>query len=138
MDLTFAVIHNLVKENGEITQCDISMGKAVAHLTGSYDAHGKVTSVNLKLNGQGMPVDDLEAMLPAVGVDVTPEGNVKGGNLNVTMASSGPVDKLVTTGTVKHGEYDTGRLQPGIEAVGHFGPVRKEHRQRHHDSEFQL
>ena len=42
------------------------MGKAVAHLTGTYDAHGKVTSVNLKLNGQGMPVDDLEAMLPAL------------------------------------------------------------------------
>ena len=58
VDLTFAVVHNLVKENGEITQGDVSMGKAVAHLTGSYDAHGKVTSVNLKLNGQGMPVDD--------------------------------------------------------------------------------
>jgi AsmA protein len=101
VDLTFAVVHNLVKENGEITQGDVSMGKAVAHLTGSYDAHGKVTSVNLKLNGQGMPVDDLEAMLPAVGVVLPPKATLKGGNLNVTMASSGPVDKLVTTGTVR-------------------------------------
>ena len=72
------------------------MGKAVAHLTGTYDAHGKVTFVNLKLNGQGMPVDDLEAMLPAVGVMLPPKATLKGGTLSTTMAIAGPVDKLVT------------------------------------------
>ena len=77
------------------------MGKAVAHLTGSYDAHGKVTTVNLKLNGQGMPVDDLEAMLPAVGVILPPKATLKGGDLNLTTSSTGAVDKLVTTGSVK-------------------------------------
>src|SRR5207247_5956746 len=68
VNLTFAVAHDLAKETGQISQGDISMGKAVAHLTGTYDAHGKVTSVNMKVNGQGMPVDDLETMLPALGV----------------------------------------------------------------------
>ena len=53
----FTVVHNLVRETGNITRGDISMGKAVSHLTGTYDAHGKVTSVNLKLNGQNMPVE---------------------------------------------------------------------------------
>jgi AsmA protein len=101
VDLTFAVVHNLVKQTGDVTQGDIRMGNAVAHLTGTYDAHGKVTTVNLKLNGPNMPVDDLEAMLPAVGVMLPPKATLKGGNLNVTMASAGPVDKLVTTGTVR-------------------------------------
>ncbi len=101
VDLTFAVVHNLEKETGELAQGDVSMGKAVAHLTGSYDAHGKVTTVNLKLNGQSMPVDDLEAMLPAVGVVLPPKATLKGGDLNLTTSSVGPVDKLVTTGSVK-------------------------------------
>lgn len=101
VDAKFNVVHDLVKETGDITQCDISMGKAVSHLTGTYDAHGKVTSVNLKLNGQGMPVDDLEAMLPAVGVVLPPKATLKGGDLNITANSTGPVDKLVTTGNVK-------------------------------------
>jgi AsmA protein len=77
------------------------MGKAVAHLNGTYDAHGKVTSINLKLNGESMPVDDLEAMLPALGVILPPKSTLKGGTLNTTMTVSGPVDKLVTVGTVK-------------------------------------
>jgi len=101
VQLNYAVVHNLKKEAGQITQGDVSMGKAVAHLTGSYDAHGKVTSVNMKLNGQDMPVDDLEAMLPALGVVLPPKATLKGGNLNTNLSIVGPVDKLVTTGTVR-------------------------------------
>ena len=101
VDVKFNVVHDLVKETGDITQGDIAMGKAVAHLTGTYDAHGKVTTVNLKLNGPGMPVDDLQAMLPAVGVTLPTNAKLTGGDLNVNANSSGPVDKLVTTGNVK-------------------------------------
>jgi AsmA protein len=101
VDVKFAVVHNLAKETGDIRQCDIAMGKAVAHVTGTYDSHGKVTSVNLKLNGPNMPVDDLEAMLPAVGVILPPKATLKGGTLDVAMNSAGPVDRLVSTGTVK-------------------------------------
>ena len=99
--LNYAVTHNLTKENGSITQGDVNIGKAVAHLTGTYDAHGKVTSVNLKLNGPGMPVDDLEAMLPALGVVLPPKSQLKGGTLNTNLDIVGPVDKLVITGSVK-------------------------------------
>jgi AsmA protein len=48
-----------------------------------------------------MPVDDLEAMLPALGVILPPKSTLKGGTLNTTMAIEGPVDKLVTVGTIK-------------------------------------
>jgi AsmA protein len=99
--VTYSVMHNLAKQTGTIPQCEIAMGKAVAHMTGSYDAHGKVTSINLKINGQGMPVDDLEAILPAVGVILPPKATLKGGTLATTMAIAGPVDKLVTVGNVK-------------------------------------
>jgi AsmA protein len=101
VDVTYTVVHNLAKETGSIPQCEIAMGKAVAHVTGTYDAHGKVTSLNLKLNGQSMPVDDLEAMLPAIGVILPPKSTLKGGTLETNMSIEGPVDKLVTVGTVK-------------------------------------
>lgn len=101
VNVKYAVVDNLVKETGDITQCDVSMGKAVAHVTGTFDTHGKVTAVNLKLNGPNMPVDDLEAMLPALGVTLPPKATLKGGTLSVTADSTGPVDKLVTTGNVK-------------------------------------
>lgn len=101
VQVNYTVNFDLAKQTGTIPQCDITMGKAAAHLTGTYDAHGSVTSVNLKLNGQGMPVDDLEAMLPALGVVLPPKSQLKGGDLNTEMAIVGPVDRLVTTGTVR-------------------------------------
>jgi AsmA protein len=101
VQVTYTVQHDLAKETGTIPQCEIAMGKAVAHLTGTYDAHSKVTSVNLKVNGPGMPVDDLEAMLPALGVILPPKSSLKGGTLSTTMAIAGPVDKLVTVGNVQ-------------------------------------
>jgi AsmA protein len=101
VQLQYAVVHNLAKESGELTEGNLTMGKAVAHLTGSYDAHGKTTSINMKLNGQGMPVDDLEAMLPALGVVLPPGSTLKGGTLTTNLELSGPVDKLVTTGTIR-------------------------------------
>lgn len=101
VDVKFSVVDELVQQTGEIQECDVLMGKAVAHLTGTFDTRGKVTVVNLKLNGPNMPVDDLEAMLPAVGVTLPPNASLKGGVLNVEMNSAGPVDKLVSTGSVK-------------------------------------
>jgi len=101
VDVNFAVVHDLKREAGTITRCDVAMGKAVSHLTGTYDVHGKVTTVNMKLIGQGMPVDDLEAMLPALGVVLPPKATLKGGDINTNLVIVGPVDKLVTTGTVQ-------------------------------------
>jgi AsmA protein len=101
VELQYAVTHDLLKESGVLTQGDLSMGKATAHLTGSYETHGATTSINMKLNGQGMPVDDLEAMLPALGVVLPPGSTLKGGTLNTNLAIVGPVNTLVTTGTIR-------------------------------------
>jgi AsmA protein len=121
--LTYVVVYDLAKETGEITQGDVAMGKAVAHLTGSYDAHEAVTSVDLKLIGQGMPVDDLEAMLPALGVLLPPKATLEGGDVNTNLAIVGPVDKLVTTGDVRMenssiANFDLGSKLSSISALG--------------------
>jgi hypothetical protein len=62
---------------------------------------GDTTSVNMKLDGQGMPVDDLEAILPAVGVVLPTGSQLKGGTLAVNLDAVGPLNKLVATGTVR-------------------------------------
>ena len=101
VDVKYAVQHDLAKESGELTQGDVSIGKALAQLTGTYRMEGPTTLVSMKLNAQGMPVDDLEPMLPALGVVLPSGSQLKGGNLSTTLAISGPTDKLVITGPVK-------------------------------------
>ena len=101
VQVEYSVTHNLAKQEGTLTSGEVSMGKAVAHLSGTYNAHGATTSVNMKITGQGMPVDDLEAVLPAVGVVLPPKSQLKGGTLEMTFSITGPVDKLVTAGAFK-------------------------------------
>ena len=101
IQIVFTVEHDLQSETGKLVQGDVAIGKALAKLTGTYDMHGDVTTVRMRLDGQAMPVDDLEAALPAVGVVLPTGSRLKGGNLSIDLTSVGPVDKLVSTGTVK-------------------------------------
>jgi AsmA protein len=59
-----------------------------------------MASIQMKLSGEGMPVGDLEGMLPAVGVTLPSGASLQGGTLAVNLALSGPVDKLTITGAV--------------------------------------
>jgi AsmA protein len=122
VEVTYTLVHDLRKETGSIPQCEIAMGKAVAHVSGTYDAHGKVTAVDLKLDAQAMPVDDLEAMLPALGVILPPKSTLKGGDLSTTMTIVGPVNELVTTGTIRLensslSNFDLGAKMSSISAL---------------------
>ena len=88
VDIKYAIVHDLQKQAGTISQAEISMGKALAQLSGTYQMQGNSTLVNLKLIGQGMPVDDLEAMLPAVGVVLPSGSSLKGGTLSTNLRSA--------------------------------------------------
>lgn len=101
LQLVLAVEHNLKNESGKLMQGDVAIGKALARLTGTYNMKSETTSVRTKLNGQAMPVDDLEAMLPALGVILPSGSKLKGGTLSVELESDGPLDKLVSTGWIK-------------------------------------
>jgi AsmA protein len=101
IQVVFADEHDLKQQSGKLTQGDISIGKALAKLTGTYDMKGETTSVRTRLNGQALPVDDLQAALPAVGVVLPSGSRLKGGTLALDLESAGPLDRLITTGTVK-------------------------------------
>jgi AsmA protein len=101
VQVKYAVEHDLHSQGGKLTQGDISMGKALAQLTGTYVKQGEATVLNMKLNGQGMPVDELEAMLPALGVILPSGSSLKGGTLSTALAIAGPTDKLVITGPLR-------------------------------------
>jgi AsmA protein len=131
VQLKYSVSYDLAKQSGTLTEGDVNMGKAVAHLSGSYDAHATPTTVNLKLEGQNMPVDDLEAMLPAVGVTLPPKSQLKGGTIAINFTVVGPVDKLVTAGTVRLQNsalagFSLGSNMSAVSALGGKGAGEKD------------
>jgi AsmA protein len=101
VEAVIAIEHDLQSQTGKILQADVTIGKALARLTGTYDMHGEATSIHTTLNGLAMPVDDLEAMLPAAGVTLPTGSRLKGGNISLQVDSTGPLNALVSTGWVR-------------------------------------
>jgi AsmA protein len=92
---------DLDKQSGTLTEGDISVGKAVAHLTGTFRTQGNTQVLNMKLDARDMPGDELEPMLPALGVVLPSGSKLKGGTLSAELGIVGPMDKLVITGPVR-------------------------------------
>ena len=97
----YTVDHNLRTQAGTLSQGDITMGKALAHLTGGYQAATTPVTLDMKLDGPGMSADELQAMLPAMGIVLPSGSQLRGGTLSVSDTIVGPADKLVITGPVK-------------------------------------
>ena len=97
----YATDYDLQKQGGTLTQGDVSLGKALAKLTGTYQSQGESTILNMKLNADGMPVDDLQTMLPALAIVLPSGSKLQGGTLSVNVGITGPVDKLVIVGPIK-------------------------------------
>jgi len=113
VSVKYAIDEDLAQEAGTITQGDIALGKSVARLTGGFQNQADTAVLNLKLNAPDMPVDELESMLPALGVVLPSGSKLKGGTLSADLAISGPLASLVISGPVrvsntKLAGFDTG------------------------------
>ena len=101
LSVKYGVTSDLNSNSGNLTQGDIALGKAVAALTGGFQTQGSTAVLNMRLNAPNMPVDELEAFLPAMGVTLPSGSKLKGGTLSADLAITGPADKLVITGPVR-------------------------------------
>jgi AsmA protein len=100
VNIDYNTEYDLRRQTGVLQQGDVHIGKALARLAGTYNTAGEQTTVQMKLNGQGMSVPDLEGVLPAVGVTLPSGASLQAGTLDTTLAISGPLDHLLITGPV--------------------------------------
>ena len=101
VEIDYDTNYVLKAQTGDLTQGDVHIGKALAHLTGTYNNAGDTPAIQMKLNGPGMPVPELEAVLPALGVILPSGTSLKGGTMDTSLAITGPVDRTAITGPVK-------------------------------------
>ena len=101
VEVAYDVTENLEARTGVLQDATVSVAKAEAHVTGAYHMQDTSTILAMKVNGQNMPVEDLEAMLPALGIELPSGSSLKGGMLTATLNSNGPLSQLVTTGSFR-------------------------------------
>jgi len=100
VEFDFNVDHDLRKRSGVLHAGKIHIGQALATLTGAYAQHGDSTVLNMDLSGPDMPVPQLAAMLPAMGVVLPAGASLDGGSASAKLSFDGPVGGLVTSGSL--------------------------------------
>ena len=122
LDVDYSTKYDLRKSSGVLNPSTIKIGTATAHLDGTYASKGEATDVDLKITGEGMPAKDLEAFLPAIGVNLPKGSSLTAGTLNTNLVVKGPTNKLVTDGTIglnnaKLSGFDLGSKMSAISAL---------------------
>jgi AsmA protein len=122
VNVDYATAYDMKKQTGVLKTGDVHIGSALAHLIGSYDTSGTTAKLDMKLNGSGMPVADLEGVLPAVGVTLPSGAALTSGSLNLSLTITGPVDKLVIAGPVDlaNGKLSGFNLKSKLGALSSF------------------
>jgi AsmA protein len=121
ISMKYTTTYELLKQTGQL-QGDVSVVKAVAKLSGGFDLHGESPTLNMKLNADNMPVEDLETLLPAFGLELPRGSSLQGGTLTADFTITGPVSQIVIAGPVKLANtklagFDMGSKLSAIEAL---------------------
>src|SRR5262249_38696693 len=96
----FSTKYDLRKDSGVLNPSTLKISNAAMHLNGTYQTGSEATVLNIKVDGQNMPVKDLQSFLPALGIQLPQAATRQAGTLNTNLNLTGPTNKLVTTGNV--------------------------------------
>jgi AsmA protein len=122
IEIAYDADYDLKRQAGAVKQGDVHIGKAAAHLTGTYGGKDEI-ALHMKLSGHQLPAPELEAALPAVGFVLPAGASIKEGTLDLDLAINGPLDRLVITGPIgmtnaRIKDFDLGSKMAAIAAFG--------------------
>jgi AsmA protein len=121
--INFDTGDDLVASTGVLNPSTVVIGNAKSNLSGTYKSVGDEFAVDMKVTGEGMPATDLEAFLPALGVNLPTGSKLTAGTMSDNLHLTGPTNKLVTDGTIglfnaKLSGFDLGSKLSSVAALG--------------------
>ena len=124
--IDYAIVHTLDPRTGQVSDLSIHTGSVVAHVNGSYRLTARAILLDLSLSAPGLPIDQLEQLLPAVGVHLPTGSSLKGGTLAANLAVTGPATAVTIKGPVEIDNsqlvgFDLGSKIQGINPFGGKG-----------------
>ena len=101
VDMAYTITHNLQTRSGQIEQLAINTGAVAVHVTGTYASPARGTTVSLHLSAPNLPINQVEALLPAAGVRLPSGSRLEGGTLTANLAIEGPASAPTISGPVQ-------------------------------------
>jgi AsmA protein len=107
VDISYTLNHNLESRSGQINDLGIRTGAVTVHVNGTYEMKSPQTTLALHLGAPNLPIDQVEALLPAFGVRLPNGSRLQGGTLTANLSINGPATAPTISGPV---EVDNTRL----------------------------
>ena len=101
VQVQFTLAQNEQAMTGQLQQGTITVGRAIINLNGTYQSSGPTTALNLKVNGNAVPIDEIVAFLPALGVHLPQGSQLRGGTLTTALTVSGSTANPSISGPVR-------------------------------------
>ena len=123
INIDYTISHDLEARAGKVSDIVLHTGPVVAHVKGGYRLTPKAIVLDFHLDAPSLPVDQLEQLLPAVGVKVPSGSSLKGGTLSANLAITGPATAVTLAGPVEIDNtllagFDLGSRIEGINPFG--------------------
>jgi AsmA protein len=99
VDVSYQITHSLAENSGEIADLAVQTGSVAIHVMGTYQLASNVPVFDLKLLAQAVPIDGLQALMPAVGVTLPNGAVLKGGTLSANFSLKGSAKDNVIVGS---------------------------------------
>jgi len=100
VDVNYSIAANLAAETGEVRDIAVTTGSVAAHVNGTYAMKEDATVLDLHLSAPNLPIDQLEELLPAVGVTLPSGSSLRGGTLTANLTITGPATGPTIAGPV--------------------------------------
>ena len=122
VDVTYTIHHNLDARTGQIDSLKINTGAVAVQTNGTYQMTGPQTTLALHVSAPSLPIDQVEALLPAAGVRLPSGSRLQGGtltaNLNVTGTANAPtISGPVEVDNTRLAGFDLGSKIGGLKPV---------------------
>lgn len=101
VDITYTINHNLETRSGQINDLGIRSGGVTVHVNGTYVMKSLQTTLALHLAAPNLPIDQVEALLPAFGVRLPSGSRLQGGILTANLSIDGPATAPIISGPVQ-------------------------------------
>jgi AsmA protein len=121
LHVQFTIAKDEQANQGQIQHAVVSSGGVSLNIAGTFTSHGTSTDLNLKVDGNAMPIDSIEAFLPALGVHLPAGSQLRGGTLTTSLAVTGATASPALAGPVR---LDSTQLA-GFDLDAKLGPLAK-------------
>ncbi len=123
VDIDYTISHDLETRKGTVSDIAVHAGSVAVHVNGSFLLTQEAVMLDLHLAAPNLPIDQLERLLPVVGIHLPSGSSLQGGTLTANIAVSGPATTATFAGPIeiddtKLAGFDLGSKIQGLNPFG--------------------